>query len=201
MANAELQGSCVNCSAENLAWGIQRLEVGCAERSTWLLPCPTLTEGSTSPVPQQLLCPAGVKSGLSFSNLKLSFSSLPSLAPLSLPGCYSSCGPSSLLPPPDSKNRSDCQGGSMVNTQLALYKLPRATCCAQPPWSFSFVAPAGGCSSSLSPDWLVLTMATCWQVLWAYRSYLIVLCLPIFLLPLPIIVRTKVRTVGLTQHR
>lgn len=116
MANAELQGSCVNCSAENLAWGIQRLEVGCAERSTWLLPCPTLTEGSTSPVPQQLLCPAGVKSGLSFSNLKLSFSSLPSLAPLSLPGCYSSCSPSSLLPPPDSKNRSDCQGGSMVNT-------------------------------------------------------------------------------------
>ncbi|XP_041521023.1 solute carrier family 13 member 2 [Microtus oregoni] len=34
-------------------------------------------------------------------------------------------------------------------------------------------------------------MATCWQVLWAYRSYLIAICLPIFLLPLPIIVRTK----------
>ncbi|XP_055476361.1 solute carrier family 13 member 2 isoform X2 [Psammomys obesus] len=34
-------------------------------------------------------------------------------------------------------------------------------------------------------------MATCWQGLWAYRFYLIVLCLPIFLLPLPIIVRTK----------
>ncbi|XP_006532710.1 solute carrier family 13 member 2 isoform X2 [Mus musculus] len=34
-------------------------------------------------------------------------------------------------------------------------------------------------------------MATCWQALWAYRSYLIVLCLPIFLLPLPLIVQTK----------
>nr|XP_034363015.1 solute carrier family 13 member 2 isoform X2 [Arvicanthis niloticus] len=34
-------------------------------------------------------------------------------------------------------------------------------------------------------------MATCWQALWAYRFYLIVLCLPIFLLPLPLIVRTK----------
>ncbi|KAL1779570.1 solute carrier family 13 member 2 [Sigmodon hispidus] len=34
-------------------------------------------------------------------------------------------------------------------------------------------------------------MATSWQSLWAYRFYLIVLCLPIFLLPLPIIVQTK----------
>nr|XP_012805613.2 solute carrier family 13 member 2 [Jaculus jaculus] len=34
-------------------------------------------------------------------------------------------------------------------------------------------------------------MATCWQGLWAYRSYLIVLCLPIFLLPLPILVHRK----------
>ncbi|XP_029783814.1 solute carrier family 13 member 2 [Suricata suricatta] len=34
-------------------------------------------------------------------------------------------------------------------------------------------------------------MATCWQGLWAYRSYLIVFLLPIFLLPLPILVPTK----------
>ncbi|XP_066119344.1 solute carrier family 13 member 2 isoform X1 [Saccopteryx bilineata] len=34
-------------------------------------------------------------------------------------------------------------------------------------------------------------MATCWQGLWAYRFYLIVLFLPIFLLPLPILVPTK----------
>ncbi|XP_004385434.1 solute carrier family 13 member 2 [Trichechus manatus latirostris] len=34
-------------------------------------------------------------------------------------------------------------------------------------------------------------MATCWQGLWAYRSYLLVLFLPIFLLPLPILVPTK----------
>ncbi|KAM6174218.1 solute carrier family 13 member 2 [Erethizon dorsatum] len=34
-------------------------------------------------------------------------------------------------------------------------------------------------------------MASCWQALWAYRSYLIVLFLPIFLLPLPILVPTK----------
>ncbi|KAM4843883.1 solute carrier family 13 member 2 isoform 2-T2 [Thomomys bottae] len=34
-------------------------------------------------------------------------------------------------------------------------------------------------------------MATCWQGLWAYRSYLIVFCLPIFLLPLPLLVPTK----------
>ncbi|XP_007530798.1 solute carrier family 13 member 2 isoform X1 [Erinaceus europaeus] len=34
-------------------------------------------------------------------------------------------------------------------------------------------------------------MATCWQGLWAYRSYLIVLFLPILLLPLPILVPTK----------
>uniref|UniRef100_A0A8C6RFZ7 Solute carrier family 13 (sodium-dependent dicarboxylate transporter), member 2 n=1 Tax=Nannospalax galili TaxID=1026970 RepID=A0A8C6RFZ7_NANGA len=34
-------------------------------------------------------------------------------------------------------------------------------------------------------------MATCWQGLWAYRSYLIVICLPIFLLPLPLIVQRK----------
>ncbi|EDM05354.1 solute carrier family 13 (sodium-dependent dicarboxylate transporter), member 2, isoform CRA_b [Rattus norvegicus] len=34
-------------------------------------------------------------------------------------------------------------------------------------------------------------MATCWPALWAYRFYLIVLCLPIFLLPLPLIVQTK----------
>ncbi|XP_028615239.1 solute carrier family 13 member 2 isoform X2 [Grammomys surdaster] len=34
-------------------------------------------------------------------------------------------------------------------------------------------------------------MATCWQALWAYRFYLIVLCLLIFLLPLPLIVQTK----------
>ncbi|XP_006165502.1 solute carrier family 13 member 2 [Tupaia chinensis] len=34
-------------------------------------------------------------------------------------------------------------------------------------------------------------MATCWQGLWAYRSYLIVIFLPIFLLPLPILVPVK----------
>uniref|UniRef100_A0A3Q1LWY2 Solute carrier family 13 member 2 n=1 Tax=Bos taurus TaxID=9913 RepID=A0A3Q1LWY2_BOVIN len=34
-------------------------------------------------------------------------------------------------------------------------------------------------------------MATCWQGLWAYRFYLIVFFLPIFLLPLPILVPTK----------
>ncbi|KAM8944679.1 solute carrier family 13 member 2 [Lycaon pictus] len=34
-------------------------------------------------------------------------------------------------------------------------------------------------------------MATCWQGLWAYRSYLIVLLLPILLLPLPILIPTK----------
>ncbi|XP_075415731.1 solute carrier family 13 member 2 [Tenrec ecaudatus] len=34
-------------------------------------------------------------------------------------------------------------------------------------------------------------MATCWQGLWAYRSYLIVLFLPIILLPLPILVPAK----------
>lgn len=175
--------------------------MGWAERSAWLLPCTALTEGSTSPVPLQLLCPAGVKSGLSFSNLKLFF------LIFALPGPTKSSWLllllRSLLLTPTSRfqKHSDCQGGSMVNTQLALYKLLRVTCCAQSPWSFSFVAPAGGCSGSLSPGWLVLTMATCWQVLWAYRSYLIAICLPIFLLPLPIIVRTKVRIVGLPQHR
>ncbi|XP_077897206.1 solute carrier family 13 member 2-like [Ictidomys tridecemlineatus] len=34
-------------------------------------------------------------------------------------------------------------------------------------------------------------MATCWQGLWAYRSYLIVLLLPILLLPLPILIPSK----------
>ncbi|KAM8818269.1 solute carrier family 13 member 2 [Rhynchonycteris naso] len=34
-------------------------------------------------------------------------------------------------------------------------------------------------------------MATCWQGLWAYRFYLVVFFLPIFLLPLPILIRTK----------
>ncbi|XP_006891137.1 PREDICTED: solute carrier family 13 member 2 [Elephantulus edwardii] len=34
-------------------------------------------------------------------------------------------------------------------------------------------------------------MATWWQALWAYRSYLFVLLLPIVLLPLPILIRTK----------
>uniref|UniRef100_A0A8C6C3Z3 Solute carrier family 13 member 2 n=1 Tax=Monodon monoceros TaxID=40151 RepID=A0A8C6C3Z3_MONMO len=34
-------------------------------------------------------------------------------------------------------------------------------------------------------------MATCWQGLWAYRFYLIVFFLPIFLLPLPILILTK----------
>uniref|UniRef100_A0A8C9E825 Solute carrier family 13 member 2 n=1 Tax=Phocoena sinus TaxID=42100 RepID=A0A8C9E825_PHOSS len=34
-------------------------------------------------------------------------------------------------------------------------------------------------------------MATCWQGLWAYRFYLIVFFLPIFLLPLPILIPTK----------
>ncbi|XP_012503723.1 PREDICTED: solute carrier family 13 member 2 [Propithecus coquereli] len=34
-------------------------------------------------------------------------------------------------------------------------------------------------------------MATCWQALWAYRFYLIVFLLPIFLLPLPILVPQK----------
>nr|XP_035977906.1 solute carrier family 13 member 2 isoform X1 [Halichoerus grypus] len=33
-------------------------------------------------------------------------------------------------------------------------------------------------------------MATCWQGLWAYRSYLLVFFLPIFLLPLPILLPT-----------
>ncbi|XP_010640626.1 solute carrier family 13 member 2 isoform X2 [Fukomys damarensis] len=35
-------------------------------------------------------------------------------------------------------------------------------------------------------------MASCWQGLWAYRSYLIVLFLPIILLPLPILIPSKV---------
>ncbi|XP_045381340.1 solute carrier family 13 member 2 [Lemur catta] len=34
-------------------------------------------------------------------------------------------------------------------------------------------------------------MATCWQALWAYRFYLIVFFLPIFLLPLPILLPQK----------
>ncbi|XP_011358377.1 solute carrier family 13 member 2 [Pteropus vampyrus] len=34
-------------------------------------------------------------------------------------------------------------------------------------------------------------MATCWQVLWAYRSYLTVFILPILLLPLPILIPAK----------
>ncbi|PNI46906.1 SLC13A2 isoform 1 [Pan troglodytes] len=34
-------------------------------------------------------------------------------------------------------------------------------------------------------------MATCWQALWAYRSYLIVFLVPILLLPLPILVPSK----------
>ncbi|XP_011523755.1 solute carrier family 13 member 2 isoform X4 [Homo sapiens] len=34
-------------------------------------------------------------------------------------------------------------------------------------------------------------MATCWQALWAYRSYLIVFFVPILLLPLPILVPSK----------
>uniref|UniRef100_A0A8C7BGZ0 Solute carrier family 13 member 2 n=1 Tax=Neovison vison TaxID=452646 RepID=A0A8C7BGZ0_NEOVI len=34
-------------------------------------------------------------------------------------------------------------------------------------------------------------MATCWQGLWAYRSYLLVFFLPILLLPLPIFIPTK----------
>ncbi|XP_003469782.1 solute carrier family 13 member 2 [Cavia porcellus] len=34
-------------------------------------------------------------------------------------------------------------------------------------------------------------MASCWQGLWAYRSYLLALLLPILLLPLPILVPTK----------
>lgn len=49
------------------------------------------------------------------------------------------------------------------------------------------------------PSW-VHTMATCWQGLWAYRRYLIVFFLPIFLLPLPILVPTKVRIWG-SGHR
>lgn len=40
------------------------------------------------------------------------------------------------------------------------------------------------------------TMASCWQGLWAYRTYLLVFFLPIFLLPLPLLVPTKVRTWG-----
>lgn len=40
-------------------------------------------------------------------------------------------------------------------------------------------------------------MATCWQGLWAYRSYLLVYFLPILLLPLPILIPTKVSTRGL----
>ncbi|XP_054314644.1 solute carrier family 13 member 2 isoform X3 [Pongo pygmaeus] len=35
-------------------------------------------------------------------------------------------------------------------------------------------------------------MTTCWQALWAYRSYLIVFFVPILLLPLPILVPSKV---------
>ncbi|PNJ34190.1 SLC13A2 isoform 4 [Pongo abelii] len=34
-------------------------------------------------------------------------------------------------------------------------------------------------------------MTTCWQALWAYRSYLIVFFVPILLLPLPILVPSK----------
>lgn len=101
--------------------------MGWAERSAWLLPCTALTEGSTSPVPQQLLCPAEVKSGLSFSNLKLFF------LVFALPGPTKSSWLllllRSLLLTPTSRfqKHSDCQGGSMVNTQLALYKLLRVT--------------------------------------------------------------------------
>lgn len=43
-------------------------------------------------------------------------------------------------------------------------------------------------------------MATCWQGLWAYRSYLIVVLMPVLLLPLPILVPTKVRAWG-SGHR
>ena len=43
-------------------------------------------------------------------------------------------------------------------------------------------------------------MATCWQALWAYRFYLIVLILPILLLPLPIVIPDKVRIWG-SGHR
>ncbi|XP_005402809.1 PREDICTED: solute carrier family 13 member 2 [Chinchilla lanigera] len=41
-------------------------------------------------------------------------------------------------------------------------------------------------------------MASCWQGLWAYRSYLFVFLLPIFLLPLPILVPTKEAYCGYT---
>lgn len=76
----------------------------------------------------------------------------------------------------------------MVNTPAALYKP------AQPPTCYT-VRPAVPWIQRVTrqPSW-VHTMATCWQGLWAYRFYLIVFFLPIFLLPLPILVPTKVRT-------
>ena len=76
----------------------------------------------------------------------------------------------------------------MVNTPAALYKP------AQPPTCYT-VRPAVPWIQRVTrqPSW-AHTMATCWQGLWAYRFYLIVFFLPIFLLPLPILVPTKVRT-------
>lgn len=74
----------------------------------------------------------------------------------------------------------------MVNTPAALYKP------AQPPTCYT-VRPAVPWIQRVTrqPSW-VNTMATCWPV--GYRFYLIVFFLPIFLLPLPILVPTKVRT-------
>lgn len=101
--------------------------------------------------------------------------------------------PSSLLSPPGLQKQSDCQSGSMVNTQPALYKLAPA---GHLPAAVLLLQFPGSRRQWLQqPSW-VHTMATCWQGLWAYRSYLIVFLLPIFLLPLPILVPTKVRTWG-----
>ncbi|XP_045343906.1 solute carrier family 13 member 2 isoform X1 [Leopardus geoffroyi] len=76
----------------------------------------------------------------------------------------------------------------MVNTQPALYKLAPA---GRLPAAVLLLQFPGSRRQWLQqPSW-VHTMATCWQGLWAYRSYLIVFLLPIFLLPLPILVPTK----------
>lgn len=62
------------------------------------------------------------------------------------------------------------------------------------PWPAAYLLPVLQFPGAQAVAPTALTMATCWQGLWAYRSYLIVLFLPILLLPLPIFVPTKVRT-------
>lgn len=81
----------------------------------------------------------------------------------------------------------------MVNTQPALYKLALASRLP----AASLLQLRGSRRRRLWQPLRVHTMATCWQGLWAYRIYLLVFLLPILLLPLPILVPTKVRTQGL----